>query len=303
MAKFKQYVLPLAIILGLLLHKWCAYFAFLAPILIFTILLLTFSAVDIRKLRLTLFDVELMAYQIVVSAALYLAIRAFGGNKIIAEGVMMGALSPVAASSTVVSCMLGANRERVTTYTIVGNLMVAIVAPIFFTLIGDHPEHDLGTAYTLMMVKIGSVLALPLFIILILQIWLPKVNQAIATRTGWSYYVWAVALLITLGQTIHYIIEKGEGNWSYIIILSILSLIFCIIQFRLGRIFGRRHGDIVGGGQMMGQKNSAMGIWMANTFLNPLSSVFMAFYSVFQNLYNAWQLSNLNKERNNTLTH
>jgi hypothetical protein len=37
-----------------------------------------------------------------------------------------------------------------------------------------------------------------------------------------------------------------------------------------------------------------MGIWMANTFLTPLSSVFLAFYSVFQNVWNAWQLKTKN---------
>ncbi len=30
----------------------------------------------------------------------------------------------------------------------------------------------------------------------------------------------------------------------------------------------------------LGQKNTAMAIWMANTYLNPLASVFLAFYSV-----------------------
>lgn len=296
MTKFKQYVLPVAIVLGLLLHNVCGRLAFLTPWLIFTILLLTFTAVDLRKLRPTRFDFVLMAYQIVAAAVCYLGVRAFGGNKIIAEGMMLAALTPVAASSTVVSCMLGARRETVTGYTIFGNLMVAVVAPVFFSLIGEHPEHSLGASFLLMLGKISSTLALPFFIALLLQLALPKVNAAIAHRTSWSYYVWAVALLLTLGQTIHFIFIHGEGHWHVIVWLGVLSLAMCVLQFWLGRKIGRRFGDVVSGAQMTGQKNSAMGIWMAGNFLNPLASVSMAFYSVYQNLYNAYQLSRLKQK-------
>lgn len=292
LAKFKQYVLPLAILLGFLLHGMCASLGWLVPVLIFSILLLTFVAVDIHHLRPTLFDWGLILYQVVIGISIYLGIMAFGGGKIIAEGVMMGALTPVAASSTVVACMLGANRERVTTFALVGNIVMAVVLPVVFTLIGDHPELSLGNSYMLMLAKIGSVLALPFFIALMLQTWLPKVNGVLACRTSWSYYIWAVALFLTLGQTIHFILEQGDGHWNEIAWLSGLSLLFCVFQFWFGRKYGKRFNDIIGGAQMMGQKNSAMGIWMINTFLfSPLSAVFMAFYSVWQNLWNAIQIA------------
>ena len=292
LAKFKQYVLPLAILLGFLLHGVCASLGGLVPVLIFCILLLTFVAVDIHHLRPTLFDWGLIFYQVAVGLAVYFAITLLGGSKIIAEGVMMGMLTPVAASSTVVACMLGANRERVTTFALVGNSSMAVVLPVIFTLLGDHPELSLGNSYLLMLAKIGSVLALPFFIALMLQTWFPKANAALARRTSWSYYIWAVALLLTLGQTIHYILESGRGHWHEIIWLSALSLVVCAFQFWFGRKYGRRFGDVIGGAQMMGQKNSAMGIWMINTFLySPLSAVFMAFYSVWQNLWNALQIA------------
>ena len=51
MQKVKRYVLPIAIVLGLLLHDYCAAFSVVVPYIIFTIILLTFTAVDIRKLR------------------------------------------------------------------------------------------------------------------------------------------------------------------------------------------------------------------------------------------------------------
>ncbi len=296
MQRFRPYVLPVAIVLGLLLHRWCAMFSFLVPFIIFCILLLTFTAVDLRRLRMTMLDLWLILFQIVVSTSCYLAITLLGGSHIVAEGVLIGVLCPVASSVAVVACILGANRETVTTYTIVGNLMVAVVAPVAFTLIGDHPEMGLWNSFLLMTSKIASTLALPFFLAALLQFMLPSVNNFIARYKGLGFYLWAVALLFTLGQTIDYIFLNGEGNWASIAWLGGLSLLFCIIQFGFGRWLGRRYGDVIGGGQLLGQKNSAMGIWMANTFLTPLSSVFLAFYSVYQNLFNAWQMAQMKKK-------
>ena len=291
MQKWRPYVLPVAIVLGLLLHDFCARLSFLVPFIIFSILLLTFTAVDLRRLRMRMLDVWLMVFQVVVSTGCYLLIKLAFGNDIIAEGVLIGVLCPVASSVAVISCLLGANRATVTTYTIVGNLMVALVAPIAFTLIGHHPEMGLWKGFLLMLGKIGSTLALPFFIALALQLWWPKANAAIARVNILGFYLWASALLLTLGQTIDFIFLHGSGNWYNIAWLGGLSLLFCIIQFATGRLIGRRYGNRIGGGQLLGQKNSAMGIWMANTFLSPLSAVFLAFYSVYQNLFNAWQMA------------
>ena len=296
MARFRPYVLPAALLLGLLLHRWCAALSFLVPFVIFAILLLTFTAVDLRRLKLTMLDVWLMLFQVVVSIGCYLLIRLFGGDNTIAEGVLIGVLCPVASSVAVISCLLGANRATVTTYTIVGNLMVALVAPIVFTLIGHHPEMGLWRSFLLMFTKIGSTLALPFFLALAMQLWLPKANAAIARFNILGFYLWAIALLLTLGQTIDFIFRHGEGHWYSIVWLGGLSLFFCVVQFATGRWIGRRYGNRIGGGQILGQKNSAMGIWMANTFLNPLAAVFLAFYSIYQNVFNAYQMAKQKKK-------
>ncbi len=299
MPRIRSYVLPIAIVLGLLLHRFCAIFVFLVPFIIFSILLLTFTAVDLRRLRITIIDLWLILFQVIVSTGCYIAITLCGGSHIIAEGVLIGVLCPVASSVAVVACMLGANRETVTTYTIVGNLMVALVAPVAFSLVGDHPEMDVGDGMLLMFSKIGSTLALPFFIAVLLQFMLPKVNSFVARYNGVAFYLWSLALLFTLGQTFDYIFLHGDGNWGDILWLGALSLIFCVIQFGVGRKIGRRYGDVISGGQLLGQKNTAMGIWMANTFLSPLSSVFLAFYSVYQNLWNAWQIAQMKKKNPN----
>jgi BASS family bile acid:Na+ symporter len=227
---------------------------------------------------------------VVVSLGGYALLKALHVNEIIAEGILIGVLCPVAASVAVVSTMLGADRNTVTSFTVIGNLVVSIVAPIYFSFIGVNQDFPFFTSFLQILRRVGLVIGLPFFVALALQLLWPKANHFISRYKGLAFYLWAVALFLTLGQTIHFIFLNGEGNWHSIIWLGVSALLFCIIQFGLGKWIGHKYGDTIAGGQLLGQKNSAMGIWMANHYLHPLASVYLAFYSVFQNLFNSWQI-------------
>ena len=297
MQKIKSYVLPIAIVLGLLLHDYCAAFNVVVPYIIFSILLLTFSAVDIRKLRFKPLFIWIILFQVVASLGSYALLRALDVNEIVAEGILVGVLCPVAASVAVVSTMLGADRETVTSYAIIGNLMVAIVAPVYFSFIGVNQEMPFLESFLLILKRIGTIIGLPFFIALALQLWWPKANHFLSRYKGLAFYLWAVALFLTLGQTIDFIFLHGKGNWGSIGWLGVSALLFCVIQFGLGKWIGHKYGDTIAGGQLLGQKNSAMGIWMANHYLHPLASVYLAFYSVLQNLFNSWQIWRYNNKK------
>ena len=290
MQKVKRYVLPIAIVMGLLLHDYCADFSVVVPYIIFTIILLTFTAVDIRKLRFKPLFIWIILFQVGVSLGGYALLKALNVNEIIAEGILIGVLCPVAASVAVVSTMLGADRNTVTSFSIIGNLVVSLVAPVYFSFIGVNQNMPFFESFLQILRRIGLIIGLPFFVALALQLCLPKVNNFISRFKGLAFYLWAVALFLTLGQTIHFIFLNGKGNWHSIIWLGVSALLFCIIQFGLGKWIGHKYGDTIAGGQLLGQKNSAMGIWMANHYLHPLASVYLAFYSVFQNLFNSWQI-------------
>ena len=290
----------MAIILGLLLHSWCSLLAWIVPYFIFIILLLNFVAVDLRKLHISSMNLWLMLFQIVVSIGGYYTIRSVYPNETVAQGILIGILCPVAASVVVIASMLGAKRETTTTYTIVGNLMVAIIAPVYFSFIGSHQDMSFINSFLLILSKISPVIALPFFVVLVLQVFFPKTNHFLSRYKGISFYLWAICLLLTLGQTINFIFIHGKGNENTILALGISSVITCTIHFATGKWLGGKYGDRIAGGQLLGQKNTAMGIWMANTYLNPLASVFLAFYSIWQNLFNSWQLGYLDRKNEGT---
>jgi len=290
MHKLRSYVLPFAIVIGLVFHRYLVGLREVTPWLIFSILLLNDVAVDMKKLKVTMLHVWIMLFQIVVSLGSYFLFKAFGASELVAQGVLVGVLCPVAAASVVIATLLGANRETVTTYTIVGNLMVAIVAPIYFSFIGILQELPFLDSVWLIFRRVAPIIALPFFLALFLQKFLPGVNAFLCRYKGLSFYLWAAALTITLGQTIDFLFLEGQKEVSNILIMSGASIIFCIIQFAFGKWLGAKYGDRIAGGQILGQKNSAMGIWLANTYLMPLASVFPALYSIWQNLFNSWQM-------------
>lgn len=289
----RSLILPLAVLFGFLCHQWCTTLVVFVPYLIFTILLLNFTAVEIRKLRLlhmTGMNIALLLFQIVVSLGGYLLTKVLGGDEIIAQGILIAIICPVAASSVVISCYLGANRETVTAHVILGNLMVAIVAPVFFSFIGVQQQMPFLESFWLILKRVSPIIAFPFFLALGLQMWIPAANAFINRFKGYSLYIWALALAITLGQTINFIFVHGGENRQSIIILGIVSVLICAVQFGVGKLIGHKYGDTVAGGQMLGQKNSALGIWMANIYLFPLASVSIALYSIWQNLFNSWQM-------------
>ena len=265
----RSFVLPTAIVLGLLLHRWCEAGAVIVPYLIFLILLLNFTAVNLRKLRFTRIHLWVMLFQTVVCIGGYGLARLLTGDEILSEGVLIGILCPVASSVVVVAAMLGADRNTTTSYTITGNLLVAVLAPVCFSFIGTNQDWSFSHSFLLIFGKISPVIALPFFVALTMQLLIPRVSKALSRYKDWSFYLWALALLLTLGQTIHFIFKHGEGNGSSILALGIVSAAVCFIHFGVGKWIGSHYGDRVAGGQMLGQKNTAVGIWMGQYLPQP----------------------------------
>ena len=288
MQKFRSFVLPVAIVVGLLFHHYLAMVKPVVPFLIFSILFLNFSSVEVRTLRVRPLHWWLLAFQVFVSLGGYLLLHPF--NELLAQGVLIGILSPVAASVVVIACMLGADRATITTYTLVGNVGIAVFAPIYFSFIGTNVAMPFWDSFLLILLKIAPTLVLPLLLIILLQLFAPKANGYIARYKGLSFYLWSMALMITLGQTIDFIYLHGAGHVPEIVGLSVASMLSCALQFAVGRAIGRRYGDLVSGGQGLGQRNTALAIWMSTLYLQPLAATFPAMYSIWQNLYNSYQL-------------
>jgi hypothetical protein len=64
----------------------------------------------------------------------------------------------------------------------------------------------------------------------------------------------------------------------------------------LCQALGRRYGDAPAGGQSLGQKNTVLAVWMAQSFLDPISSIAPTAYIVWQNFVNSYQIYKKDRE-------
>ncbi len=288
MQKYRSYILPIAIVLGLFFHSYIKVLSPLVPYLISIMLFFTYSSIQVRKMHLTFFDFWLILFQLMASIGLYFLIKPF--NNHLAQGILVTILTPTATSAVVVAVMLGANLTKMGVYTLFSNFVIALAAPLYFTWIGTSMELPFWESFGIILAKISPLLILPFLLAVCLRKFLPKINIKIVKIQSISFYLWALALFIVIAKVINFIFEENTFNYLFLLWASLLTLALCVIQFALGKYIGKRFGDEVAGGQSLGQKNTVLAIWMAQTFLNPVSSVIPALYVVLQNVYNSFQL-------------
>ena len=72
--------------------------------------------------------------------------------------------------------------------------------------------------------------------------------------------------------------------------IALAGLATCCLQFYFGKRIGSAYHDRISAGQALGQKNTVLAVWMAQSFLNPISSIAPTAYIVWQNFVNSYQI-------------
>ena len=129
------------------------------------------------------------------------------------------------------------------------------------------------------------------------------------------FYLWVCSIIVLTAVVTETTVTNFYSQLSNILTLLICSFFACLLQFGLGKMIGywlpapskgRDYQDVlinpaaapktmagvssITAGQAFGQKNTSLGVWMAQTFLDPLSALGAAAYIIWQNLFNSVQL-------------
>ena len=287
-------MLPIAMTIGALNYQWIGRLSFLTPYLIFTMLLLTFCKISWKDIRFHPMHIWLLLIQLIGSALVYFLIRSY--NEVLAQGALLCLLMPTATAAAVITGMLGGNVGLLTAYLLFCNVVVAIAAPVYFSIIGVNEVLTFWESVWYICRQVFPLLVFPLFIAAALRKWVPKLHQTLVRIPKLTYYIWVVALTIVTGITVEFILHNENTDYSTEIGLAVIALILCCLQFVVGRRIGRRYNDPVSSGQGLGQKNTILAIWMAQMFLHPLVTVAPATYILVQNMINSYQLWKKNRE-------
>ena len=255
----------------------------LTPVLIAAMLFITFCRVDIRQMRLSWSHIWMLLIQFVGAAVVYYAVTPILGETV-GQGAMICVMAPIAMAAVVIGGMLGGNVTMMVTYSLVCNLVTAIVAPYMLHAFGNG-----SCTFMEIIARVAPTLIAPFVVAQLCRWLLPKVAQWFAAHSSISFYLWLISLILVMGRTTLFILN-ADADPMMEVELALVALVLCFVQFKAGRFLGRYTGDVVATTQSVGQKNTIFAIWLSLNFLNPIASIAPTAYIVWQNFANSWQM-------------
>ncbi len=291
----KSIAMPAGMVVGVLLcHRIAALERasgqMITPTMIFLMLFITFCRVRVQDMRLKMMHLWLLLFQVAASAAVYAALLHF--DAVVAQGALICALAPVAMAAVVIGGMLGADVTTMATYSLICNMAIAMLAPVALTFTGTGV-----CTFAEILSRIAPLLIGPFAAAQLCRVVWPKGAQWISAHSLISFYLWLVSLVVIIGRTTDFILAQENVSLVREAWLAGVALVLCLVQFKVGRAIGRRYGDAAAGGQSLGQKNTVLAVWMAQAFLDPISSIAPTAYIVWQNLVNSFQIWRYDRAR------
>jgi len=303
---FKMWTLPLGMFAGVGVYLMFHYISWLSPLkvlaggaedyilpaMVFIQLFTTFCKVNPREMRLKRWHVVMLAVQLTCCLAVALPIHFFPHSEynVVAQGALVCLIVPTGTAAAVIAGRLGGNETTLTTYTILSNLMAAVMIPAVFPLVEMQSAGSFGQQFLLILRRVFPLLLTPFFAAWALREFLPKLHVLVVKWCGsLAFYLWGVSLVIAIGLTLRSVVNSHfDPHVMWLLALS--ALVACAWQFGIGKLVGKHCNDYISCGQGFGQKNTILAIWVSYTYLTPVISVAPSCYIVWQNIVNSWQL-------------
>ena len=267
---------------------------FVQPMLIFLMLFITFCKVRVEELRLKRWHCGLLIIQLLSLVLLSMILFLFPSLplevKVLIESAMLCLICPTATAAAVITARLGGSAASLISYTILINLAVACATPFFLTLIHPVEGETFLQSFMLIMGKVFPLLLCPLVSAQILRFIFPTLHRYVVEHgRNWPFYLWLVALALAIAVTAR-AIAHTPLSLLVLVGIAVVSLVCCLLQFAVGRYIAAGCGEKITGGQALGQKNTVFAIWLAYTFLTPVTAIAGGFYSLWHNIVNTYQL-------------
>lgn len=325
----KNWMLPIAMVTGASLyliynvmpqpvHKAGPFLshvvAVVQPLLIFSMLFLTFCRIEPKDLKPHRWHWWLLLIQGGLFAGLGMlavwVISAFPENShdkvVLIESAMLCLICPTATAAAVVTRKLGGDVAGITTYTMLINLVTAVLVPLVVPLIHPMAGMDFWTAFSMIIARIFPLLIFPCMAAWVVRYLAPRLHKKLLSYPDLAFYLWAAALTLAITVTTKSI-ANSTMSLALLSMMALVSLVCCVLQFMAGRFVGNRYkprrSDVspnveargkemrkVTAGQALGQKNTVFAIWMGYTFMTPETAIVGGLYSIWHNFYNSWQL-------------
>ena len=316
---FDSNALWLSMLIGAVFYPWLLPLKPILPWLIFFMLFFTFCKVNPLDLRLHKWHGVVLAAQLIFSLATYLLTLYLSGDPVLAQGLLMCFIMPTATAAPIIAGKMGGSIQNLTTFTLLSNFATAIIVPATFPLINPAADMTFWPAFLLILSRVAPLLLGPFFsawLVRIIYKWRTKNEFVLPVKIAVvPFYLWVASITVLSATVTQTVITNYQSQMTNMLILLACSFFVCLLQFGLGKWIGyklpapskgRDYQDVlinpaaapknmnevssITAGQAFGQKNTSLGVWMAQTYLDPLSALGAAAYIIWQNLFNSAQL-------------
>ena len=268
------------------------------PLFVFLTLFVTFCKVDFHDMRPHRWHVGILVAQlllVVLNIGIILWMKSLTSHlspltsPLLWEAMLTCIIGPAASAAPVVVGKLGGNISTMTTYVLISSLASALLIPLVFPMLEQTVHVSFIDAFLIILEKVSIVLLLPLVLGWIMQHHVKGACAWIAAQPNLSFYFWAISLSITTGITVKNIVNSS-ASLTLLLLIAVFTFVLCFVQFGVGRLVGRYLGEVVNAGQALFQKNTALSIWVAYMYLNPVASIGAGCYVLWQNIINSLEL-------------
>ena len=269
----------------------------LQPLLIFAMLFVTFCKIKPTDLKPCRWHAMLLVVQ-VGAFALFAAVLILFPDipcRLLVERAMICFICPTACAAAVVCAKLGGHAAHLITYILLINLAAALFIPLIVPLVNPQEGQTFLPTSVLIIRQVFPTLICPLLLAWTIRYTMPHLAQRLQNTGDTAFYLWTVALTMAIAVTTRSIMHSDVGI-PVLVGIALVTLVSCWAQFTIGRHIGKPSGDHIAAGQGIGQKNTVFAIWMAYTFLTPVTAIAGGFYSVWHNIFNSYQLYKKRKQ-------
>ena len=252
----------------------------LQPLLIFSMLFLTFCRIEPKDLKphrwhwwllliqgglFTLLGFVVVGMRYIWPEAAVLVDGDITSTKIaeiLIECAMLCLICPTATAAAVVTRKLGGDVPGITTYIVLINLLTAVLVPAIVPMVHPRNGVDFWTAFNMIMAKVFPLLISPCLCAWLVRYLFPGLHRWLLRYPDLPFYIWSVALTLAIALTTKAIVHT-DMSAGMLLAMSGVSLVCCLVNFTWGRHIGAaysprviRRAQIIAAGESVPGENA-----------------------------------------------
>ncbi len=240
----------------------------------------------VRELKISRTHLLILGANILLGVVPYLVLHFFCGGKYeqLALAAFFVGITPTATAAPVVAAFLNERAGFVLTGFVVTNAGIALALLCLLPAVTGN--FSAGFAAEVGR-SLFTVAFLPAIAAVLTRMAWKRAPELAAKGTLLSFALWSYALFVIAASAR---VTMPSGNaFGQIALTGGVSLLLCICNFSTGYLLAPRRFKREAS-QTLGQKNTALTVYLALAFAGPQAALGPIFYVVWHNSYNAFQM-------------